>query len=244
MHRWDENVALHLDGFAMRYFIIRRFANMANKTKRLTESAMLLAMAIVLELVSKMFIPEMPFGGQVTLVSMLPVVLISYRHGVKWGLVSSLAYALIEMVIGAKTVAAAFQPGYFGDTAMIGYALIMCVLDYLVAFTVLGIGGCFRNKIKNPGVSLMCGSLVALCARYAAHVISGFILFSGWAEWFFTQDGFPAWGASLVESLSPTMLGFVYSLVYNGMYMVPEIILTAIVAVLLGRVPKIVTKVS
>ncbi|MCI7095858.1 MAG: energy-coupled thiamine transporter ThiT [Clostridiales bacterium] len=217
---------------------------MANKTKRLTESAMLLAMAIVLELVSKMFIPEMPFGGQITLVSMLPVVLISYRHGVKWGLVSGFAYALIEMVIGAKTVAAAFQPGYFGDAAMIGNALIMCLLDYLVAFTVLGIGGCFRNRIKNPGVSLMCGSIVALSARFAAHVLSGFILFSGWAEWFFTQEGFPAWGASLVASLSPTMLGFVYSLVYNAMYMVPEIILTAIVALLLGKVPKIVTKVS
>ena len=217
---------------------------MANKTKRLTESAMLLAMAIVLELVSKMFIPEMPFGGQITLVSMLPVVLISYRHGVKWGLVSGFAYALIEMVIGAKTVAAAFQPGYFGDAAMIGNALIMCLLDYLVAFTVLGIGGCFRNRIKNHGVSLMCGSIVALSARFAAHVLSGFILFSGWAEWFFTQDGFPAWGASLVASLSPTMLGFVYSLVYNAMYMVPEIILTAIVALLLGKVPKIVTKVS
>ena len=217
---------------------------MANKTKRLTESAMLLAMAIVLELVSKMFIPEMPFGGQITLVSMLPVVLISYRHGVKWGLVSGFAYALIEMVIGAKTVAAAFQPGYFGDAAMIGNALIMCLLDYLVAFTVLGIGGCFRNRIKNPGVSLMCGSIVALSARFAAHVLSGFILFSGWAEWFFTQDGFPAWGASLVSSLSPQMLGLVYSLVYNGMYMVPEIILTAIVALLLGKVPKIVTKVS
>ena len=217
---------------------------MANKTKRLTESAMLLAMAIALELVSKMFIPEMPFGGQITLVSMLPVVLISYRHGVKWGLVSGFAYALIEMVIGAKTVAAAFQPGYFGDAAMIGNALIMCLLDYLVAFTVLGIGGCFRNRIKNPGVSLMCGSIVALSARFAAHVLSGFILFSGWAEWFFTQEGFPAWGASLVASLSPTMLGFVYSLVYNAMYMVPEIILTAIVALLLGKVPKIVTKVS
>ena len=92
---------------------------MQTKTKRLTESAMLLAVAIVLELVSKTFIPEMPFGGQVTLVAMLPVVLISYRHGVKWGLVSGVCYALIEMAIGAKTVAAAFQPGYFGDGTMI-----------------------------------------------------------------------------------------------------------------------------
>ena len=217
---------------------------MQSKTKRLTESAMLLAVAIVLELVSKMFIPEMPFGGQVTLVSMLPVVLISYRHGVKWGLVSGVAYAMIEMAIGARTVAAAFQPGYFGDGTMILNALIMCVLDYLVAFTVLGLGGCFRNRIKHPGGALCCGSLVALGTRYAAHIASGYILFSGWAEWFFTQDGFPAWGASLVESLSPQMLGFVYSLVYNGMYMVPEMILTAIVAVFIARVPRIVAKVS
>ena len=217
---------------------------MANKTKRLTESAMLLAVAIVLDLVSKMFIPEMPFGGQVTLVSMLPVVLISYRHGVKWGLVSGVAYALVEMMLGAKTVAAAFQPGYFGDGVMLLNAVIMCVLDYLVAFTVLGIGGCFRNKIQKPGVALMCGSLVALGARYVAHIASGYILFGGWAEWFFTQDGFPAWGAGLVESLSPNVLGFVYSLVYNGMYMVPEMILTAIVAMLVARVPKIAEKVS
>lgn len=217
---------------------------MNNKTKRLTESAMLLAVAIVLELLSKTFIPEMPFGGQITLVSMLPVVLISYRHGVKWGLVSGLCYAMIEMVLGAGTVAAAFQPGYFGDEAMIGNAIIMCGLDYLVAFTVLGLGGCFRNKIKNPGVSLMCGSLVALGCRYVAHIVSGYVLFAGWAERFFTQDGFPAWGASLVASLSPNVLGFVYSLVYNGMYMVPEIILTAIAAVLLGRVPQIVKKVD
>lgn len=217
---------------------------MQTKTKRLTESAMLLAMAIVLELVSKSFIPEMPFGGQITLVSMLPVVLISYRHGVKLGLVSGLCYALIEMVIGAKTVAAAFQPGYFGDGTMILNALIMCLLDYILAFSLLGLGGIFRNKIKNPGLSLMCGSLVALGARYLAHVLSGYILFSGWAEWFFTQDGFPAWGAQLVQSLTPGVLGWVYSLVYNGMYMVPELILTALASLLIARVPKIVAKVS
>ena len=214
------------------------------KTKRLTESAMLLSLAIVLEFISKMFIPEMPFGGQVTFVSMLPVVLISYRHGVKWGLVSGGAYALMEMAIGAKTVAAAFQPGYFGDGVMLLNAFVMCALDYLAAFTVLGLGGCFRNQLKNPGAALSCGSLVALGARYATHVASGYILFSGWAEWFFTQEGFPAWGAGLVESLSPNALGFVYSLVYNGMYMVPEMICTAIAAVLIAKVPGIVKKLS
>ena len=217
---------------------------MVNKTKRITESAMLLAVAIVLELISKMFIPEMPFGGQITLVSMLPVVLISYQHGVKWGLISGVTYALLEMAIGAKTVAAAFQPGYFGDGTMIVNALIMCLLDYVVAFTVLGLGGIFRDRVEKPATALMLGSLVALGARYLAHIASGYILFSGWAEWFFTQEGFPAWGAQLVESLSPEMLGLTYSAVYNGMYMVPELVITAVVAVLLAKVPKIVTKVS
>ena len=93
-------------------------------------------------------------------------------------------------------------------------------------------------------MALMCGSLAALGARYLAHILSGYILFSGWAEWFFTQDGFPAWGAGLVESLSPAVLGWVYSIVYNGMYMVPELILTAIAAVLVAKVPGIVTKVK
>ncbi|MBQ3491459.1 MAG: energy-coupled thiamine transporter ThiT [Oscillospiraceae bacterium] len=217
---------------------------MANKTKRITESAMLLAIAIVLELVSKLFIPEQPFGGQLTIVSMLPVVLISYRHGVKWGLFSGFVYALLEMALGAKTVSAAFLPGYFGDNAMIVNALAMCLLDYIVAFTVLGLGGMFRNRIKNPGLSLMCGSVVALGLRYVTHIASGYILFSSYAEWFFTQDGFPAWGAQLVEKLSPVALGLVYSVVYNGFYMIPEIICTAIVSVLLARVPKIVTKVA
>ena len=217
---------------------------MTSKTRRLTESAMLLAVAIVLELLSKMFIPEMPFGGQITLVIMLPVVLISYRHGVKWGICSGFAYALLEMAIGTKTVAAAFQPGYFGDGVLIVNALIMCLLDYVVAFTVLGLGGAFRNKIQNSGVALMTGSLVALGARYVTHIASGYILFAGYAEWFFTQEGFPAWGANLVDTLSPELLGFVYSVVYNGMYMIPEMIITAVVALLLARVPKIVTKIS
>lgn len=217
---------------------------MSTKTRRLTESAMLIAVAIVLELVSKLFIPEFPFGGQITLVSMLPVVLISYRHGVKWGLVSAFAYALLEMAIGTKTVIAAFQPDYFGEGVLIANALIMCLLDYVVAFTALGLGGIFRSRIEKPGAALVAGSVVALLGRYLAHIASGYILFAGYAEWFFTHEKFPLpeLGAVLIEKLNPDMLGLVYSVVYNGMFMIPEIIFTAVGAVLLSRVPKIVTK--
>ncbi len=214
---------------------------MSTKTRRLTESAMLLAVAIILELLSKTFIPEMTFGGQLTIVSMLPVVLISYRHGVKWGFVAAFAYALIEMVIGMRTISAAFLPN--SQDYMGAKAILMVLLDYLVAYTLLGLGGIFRNRIQNPGISLMCGSLAALGARYLSHILSGFILYTSWAEWFFTQDGFPAWGAQLVASLEPTTLGLVYSIVYNGLYMLPEMIFTAIASVLISR-PQITEKLS
>ena len=211
---------------------------MTTKTKRITESAMLLAIAIVLELVSKMFIPELPFGGQITLAAMLPVVLISYRHGMKWGFVAAFTYSLLQMALGAKTVSAAFLPGYFGDGSMIFNAILMCALDYVLAFTALGLGGLFRNMKCKPA-GLVCGGLVALGARYLCHIFSGYILFGSYAEWFFTQEGFPAWGANLVQSLNPTVLSIVYSVVYNGMYMLPEMAVTTIAALCIAKIPKV-----
>ena len=180
------------------------------KTKRLTESAML----------------------------------ISYRHGVKWGLTAGFCYSLVQMALGADTVTAAFQPGYFGDGTLILNALIMCLFDYVLAYTLLGLGGCFRSRSKHSGLALMCGSLVALGCRYLAHIVSGYVLFAGWAEWFFTQEGFPVWGAELVAAVSPEALGWIYSTVYNGMYMLPEMIFTALAALVITRVPKTVIKVS
>ena len=217
---------------------------MQSKTRRLTESAMLIALAVVLELVGRTVIPPMPFGGQLTLVSMLPIVLVSYRHGVRWGLTTGFGYALVQMALGADTVTAAFQPGYFGDGTLIGRALIMCLFDYVLAYTLLGLGGCLRSRVRHSGLALMGGSLIALGCRYLAHIVSGYVLFAGWAEWFFTQEGFPAWGAGLVQSLSPQMLGLTYSVVYNGLYMVPEMLLTAAAALLVARIPRIVSKIS
>ena len=215
---------------------------MTNKTKRLTESAMLLAMAVVLEVVSKMFIPPMPLGGHLTIVHMLPVVLIAYRHGTRWGFTAAFGYALIQMMLGMDDVSAAFLPG--SEDYMGALAIVMVLLDYIVAYTALGLGGIFRDRIEKPGAALMCGSIVALSTRYVTHIASGFILYSSWAEWFFTQDGFPAWGGWLVANLSPEMLGFVYSVVYNGMFMIPEIILTAVMSLVIARIPGIVTKVN
>ena len=205
---------------------------------------MLIAIAVVLELVGKTVFPPLPFGGQLTLVSMLPIVLISYRHGVQWGLTAGLGYGLVQMALGAATVTAAFQPGYFGDGTMAGRAILMCLLDYCLAYSVLGLGGCFRIHVRRKGPALMWGTVVALSARYLVHILSGYILFAGWAEWFFTQEGFPAWGAVLVRNVSSQALGWLYSAVYNGMYMIPELILTAAAALLVSRIPGMAEKIN
>ena len=214
-----------------------------NQTKRLAESAMLIAIAIVLEVVSKLFIPNMPFGGQITIASMLPVILISYRYGMRWGFVSAFAYSFIEILFGIKNVSAAFLPGYFGDDAAILNAIIMCLCDYVFAFTALGLGGLFRNRIAAKGPALALGGVVALSVRYFFHIVSGYVLFREYAVSYFTQEGFPVWGVQLVEALSPELLGFLYSAVYNATFMLPEILITALCSLALAKIPGLITKV-
>ena len=108
---------------------------MQTKTNRLTESAMLIALAVVLELVGRTVIPPMPFGGQLTLVSMLPLVLISYRHGVRWGLTAGFGYALAKGVFKAvdeNGLAGAFSGGITATAAGIGAAIFFGFLVALI----------------------------------------------------------------------------------------------------------------
>ena len=70
--------------------------------------------------------------------------------------------------------------------------------------------------------------MVATFGRYVMHIVSGYIFYGAWAEWFFTQEGFYAFGAKLMETLSGDALSLAYSVIYNGFYMVPEIIITVI----------------
>jgi len=207
-----------------------------SKTRILVECALLIAMAVILEMVSKLIGLELPFGGTITLASMLPIIVISYRHGIKWGFLSAFAYSILQMLLGMKVVSAMFLPG---DSQMIFWqAICVCLLDYVCAYTILGIGGIFRNKLK-PTPAILCGVLLALCLRYIIHIISGAIFFGAWAEWFFTQEGFYSIGAKILENFSGTSLSIVYSIFYNGLYMIPEIIVTSIVGVIISRFPEI-----
>ncbi len=193
------------------------------KTKRLVTTAMLIAVATALSIFQPF---QLPFGGGITIASMMPIVIIAYCYGTSWGLFSAFIFSLLQMLLGLKTVTAFFLPG---DSQMIlWHAIIVCLLDYVVAYTVLGFGGVFKNKIKNDGVAICLGSILALALRYITHIISGAIFFGAWAEWFFTQEGFYAIGASIMNTFSGASLSWIYSVFYNGTYMLPEIIITAI----------------
>lgn len=209
------------------------------KTKRLVETALLLALATLLSLFKPF---ELPFGGGITLLSMLPIVLIAYRYGTKWGLFAAFVGAILQMLVGLKTVTAFFMPG---DSQMaVWKAILVCLIDYIIAYTVLGLGGIFRNKCKKARTALCLGSIVALLFRYIAHIISGAIFFGTWAEWFFTQEGFYKIGSSIMNNFSGNGLSFIYSVFYNGTYMIPEIIFTAIAAFIVGNIPYIAKKID
>ena len=68
-----------------------------SKTRTLVECALMIALGTVLANI-KIF--EMPNGGSITLLSMLPFILVSYRHGTKWGLFTGFVNSLLQMLLG------------------------------------------------------------------------------------------------------------------------------------------------
>lgn len=199
------------------------------KLKTMVEAGVMLAISVVLSFIH---LPSLPYGGSITLCSTLPIILFSYRHGLKWGLLCSFVSSLLQVILGIGEI-----------KGITGIAVVGSVIfDYILADTVLGFGGIFRNKIKNPNVSLAVGSILALFLKYVSHFISGFIFFGEYAEWFFTQDSIADWGANVLDTFSGNALYAVYSAIYNATYMLPEMIITAIVAAIIASVPVIVKK--
>lgn len=211
-------------------------------TQRLTVSAVMLALATILAIVCA-FIPflNLPFGGGFTIASMLPVVLVAYLYGTKWGLFTAFTYSIIQIVMDLITGADSVVKGLFtpGSDSFQGIAIAFAILiiDYLIAYTALGFGGVFRRRIKNQTLGLCLGVVVALSLRYLAHIVSGAIFYGAWAEWFFSQEGFYAIGSSILKVFSGKGLALIYSIFYNGLYMIPEIIITTLVAIPVSRIP-------
>ncbi len=169
-----------------------------NKAVRaLTEGAIMVAFATVLSLIN---IISLPYGGSVTIASMLPVAIIAYRHGMGWGLLSSLVYAGIQQLLGLSNLI--YVTGWQSIVALI-------MLDYIVAFAVIALAGAFRRAIKNQALSVTLGCLVVCLLRYTCHVVSGATV---WA------------GLSI-----PTEAALIYSFGYNATYMLPETIILLVV---------------
>ena len=215
-----------------------------HNTKRLTITSVMLALSTAIAFICG-FIPflSLPFGGGFTLGSMLPIIVISYMYGVKWGFTASGIYALIQIALDllmgkGSVILPLFMPsdeGYMGLTA----AIAILVLDYLCAYTVLGIGGIFRRTVKKKALALTLGVLLALSLRYLFHILSGYVFYGAWAEWFFSQEGFYAIGEWILGAFSGRTLALIYSAFYNGTYMLPEIVITAVIAPAVARIPRI-----
>lgn len=176
---------------------------MGKSTRRLVESAVMIAIGTVLSMFP--FSAPWAFGGGVTICSMLPLVIIAHRYGTKWGLFTAFVYSVLQLILGVSNV-------QYATNFIMAVGIVL--LDYTIAFTVIGLSACFNGVIKNRLVSIVVGIVFTFALRFVCHFLSGWII----------------WGV-----ITPNEMGLVaplYSLIYNGGYMLPETIITALVAVL------------
>ncbi len=196
---------------------------MANKQTRihiLAESAIMVALATVL---SYLKIWNSPFGGSVTVLSMTPIIVLSLRRGVKVGLLSGFAYSLTQLLQSLSNVS--YMP-----TAT---AVVICVaFDYILPFTLLGLGGMFRRirfsekPTRNLMIAAALGAFTVTVIRYVCHVFSGAVV---WYELDLV------WYADDPSHIVNRYGQWVFSMIYSAVYMVPEIILTTVATPLITR---------
>ncbi len=183
-----------------------------SKTRILAEGAIMVAMAFILSCI-KVF--NLPWGGSITLLSMLPIAVFSIKRGVKAGLFAAFVYALIQLGQGIAV------DGLLG-WGLTPVMLVSCMfLDYIGAFTVIGISGIFRKKGL---VGRLAGTALAVLIRYIFHIISGAVIFHS---------------SGMIWETFSTDNEWLYSTLYNGAYMLPEMIFTVIGAAVLLKVPQI-----
>ncbi|MCL2634586.1 MAG: energy-coupled thiamine transporter ThiT [Oscillospiraceae bacterium] len=167
------------------------------KVLTLVECAIMLGLAVALSMI-KVF--EMPMGGSVTLLSMLPIVLISIKYGVKIGLPVAFLFSAIKFATGfwVSVVPWIKEP----------YALVTsAALDYFIPFTLLGLAGLFRYKTTTGWCA---GIALVIFARFLCHLVSGIVIWGQWAEDmtpFMYSLGYNAW--YMLPELILTMTGAV-----------------------------------
>lgn len=170
----------------------------------MTECSIMIALSTVLSLIK---LAELPYGGSITIASMLPIVIAVYRHGGVWGFGCALVNAFIQMLLGLNNFS------YFTTWQSI---IALAIFDYILAFVVFSLSGIFKKCIKNQAISMALGALLACVLRYACHVISGATV---WA------------GLSI-----PSEAALIYSFSYNATYMLPDTIVLVLCTLYIGSV--------
>ena len=174
------------------------------ETKMLTESAIMLALAFALSS-AKLF--EMPIGGSVTVASMLPIMVISFRWGSRAGLATSFLYSITQ-ALQALAAGNVFPYCEGIDT------LIICILfDYVFPFTILGLAGAFYGRFKSTNVDFIFGASFVVFLRFCSHFLTGVYIWGQWAP-----DG---------------MGKYLYSFLYNGGFLGVDFAILMVVLVLM-----------
>lgn len=153
----------------------------------------MLALAVVFQLVA-MVLPRQPQGGSIS-ITMLPLVILAYRHGLKVGILSGVIYGLLDAMI----------TGF----SFVGIHWGVLFLDYILAFGSIGLGALVFKIDKRSLKIFILGTILGTTLRFFFHFLSGVILFGEYAP-----EGQPV---------------VIYSLIYNGWYMVPSILFTVII---------------
>lgn len=122
-------------------------------TKQLVFSAVAIALGFICSYLKPI---DMPWGGSVTLCSMLFITLIGYWYGLKIGLSAAFAYAIMQFLQGGG-----------------GYILspLQVCMDYFFAFTALGLSGLFHKQKHG----LIKGYIFAIFMRGLFHTIGGYL---------------------------------------------------------------------
>lgn len=148
--------------------------------KQLAYCAMALALGFVTSYIKP--VPQMPYGGSVTLMSMLFIVLVANWYGVRTGVLVGFAYGMLQF-LQEPYVLSVFQ--------------VCC--DYVFAFAALGLAGLFRGR-KN---GLLWGYIVAVLARGAFHSLGGYLY---WMD--YMPENFP----QSLRALYPIIYNYSYLL--------------------------------
>ncbi|NLX94285.1 MAG: hypothetical protein GXZ02_10670 [Clostridiales bacterium] len=201
---------------------------MVNKTQRLTVTGIMIALGTVLSIIT---IFRLPYGGEITLFGMVPILLTGYLFGVKWGIASGAVFGIIQGLLGAT------MSGAFIGQRVSGVIAVMAI-DYIIAFAVLGFSGIFKNKIIKTTPSFVLGCVFAIFLRFCAHFVSGVIIWGSYAQ-STLEAVHNSLSTAILTNFTGTGLAAVYSLAYNASFMLPEMLLSVFAAVIIINVKSV-----